>query len=553
LVTETAAPPEQAAPPAAAPDSIGPLTAYGVVFIASACTLILEIVAGRLLAPYIGVSLYTWTSIIGVVLAGISLGNYLGGRLADVAGSRRTLGYILLLGGLTSLAVLPLSLLAGDRNIFRLDCGELPGSALGGLCSPQLVLMTKIVLLTAAVFFLPSLVLGMVSPVVIRISLRNLRTSGSIVGKIYALSTLGSIVGTFLTGFVLISTFGTRSIVLGVGLVLIALSILAGQFWRIKRLGEAIPPAAAIVLIVALENVIGATGALASTCLRETDYYCIKVYDAEHGPNRILRTLALDHLVHSYSSMDNPTDYEYSYVKVYAEVADYVATQHPDFRAIFIGGGGYTLPRGLEQTYPQAGIEVVEIDPGVTRTAYEYMGLRPNTRVETHNADARLVFDQLASGDQRYDLVFGDAFNDLSVPYHLTTYEFDQRVRRILRDDGFYMINVIDKMRGGLFLPSFVRTMRAVFPNVYIMSAGTPWLATTSFPNTFVVVGTGTPLDQERLKRVRGQSVTGSTITNVMPSDLLDEWLASAPGVFLTDDYAPADNLVAPLFAERGL
>src|ERR687883_1339677 len=97
--------------------------AYLVVFVASCCTLILEIVAGRILAPYIGVSLYTWTSIIGVVLAGISLGNYAGGRVADRWGSRRTLGIILLGGGLASLLVLPLTLLAGDRTLFRLHCG----------------------------------------------------------------------------------------------------------------------------------------------------------------------------------------------------------------------------------------------------------------------------------------------------------------------------------------------------------------------------------------------------------------------------------------------
>jgi spermidine synthase len=526
--------------------------AYPVVFISSACTLILEIVAGRILAPYIGVSLYTWTSIIGVVLAGISLGNYAGGRVADRWGSRRTLGIILLGGGLASLLVLPLTLLAGDRDLFRLDCGPTPQGLFSVLCTPQVAIMAKIVMLTGIIFFLPSFILGMVSPVVVRLSLRNLDTSGNTVGKIYAFSTLGSIVGTFLTGFVLIATFGTREIVLGVGLLLVLMAVLAGGHWRVSQPAHGAPLVAGVLLLALLLGLIQQTGALASGCTRETDYYCIKVYDQEHAPNRVLRTLVLDHLVHSYSSVDDPTYFEYAYVKVYAEITDYVARARPDYRALFIGGGGYTLPRGMEIMYPSSSIEVAEIDPGVTRTAYEWMGVAPNSRIVTHNLDARLMLDQLEGGP-KYDLIFGDAFNDLSVPYHLTTREFDQKVRTVLNDDGFYLVNVIDKLRGGLFLPSFVRTLKTVFPYVYVMSSGTPWTSSISFANTYVVVGAATPLDVERLKQVRGQGSNGSLVTNVMPADLMDEWLATAPGVLLTDDYAPTDNLVAPLFAERGL
>jgi spermidine synthase len=298
---------------------------------------------------------------------------------------------------------------------------------------------------------------------------------------------------------------------------------------------------------------INRTEALASSCYKETDYFCIKVYDQEHGPNRILRTLVLDHLVHSYTSIPEPTYYEYAYVKVYAEIADYVAQQRPDFNSLFIGGGGYTLPRGLEVTYPRAGIEVVEIDPGVTTTAYEYMGIAPDTRIVSYNLDARLFFDQIQGIGQQYDLIYGDAFNDLSVPYHLTTREFNQRVRAVLRDDGFYLINVIDKFHGGGFLPSFVRTLKTVFPHVYIMASGTPWNSSTSYANTYVVVGTATPIDPERLKTVRGQGGSGNLVTNILPTEQLEQWLATAPSVLLTDEYAPADNLLAPLFAERGL
>src|SRR6266704_2773687 len=223
--------------------------AYSVVFVASCCTLILELVAGRILAPFIGVSLYTWTSIIGVVLAGISLGNYLGGRTADRWPYRRTLGILLLAGGLASLAILPLINIAT-----AIPTGDLvdPSNRLGGVLpldrAAQLIL--RIVLITTLIFFPPSFILGMVSPVVIKLTLRDLAHSGGLVGKVYALSTLGSILGTFATGFVLIDLFGTRIIVLGVGIVLVAMAFIFGDVLRVGR--AAVPLAAGLVLVVLL-------------------------------------------------------------------------------------------------------------------------------------------------------------------------------------------------------------------------------------------------------------------------------------------------------------
>src|SRR5687767_1396260 len=196
-----------------------------IVFMASCCTMVLELVAGRILAPFIGVSLYTWTSIIGVCLAGISAGNFLGGVLADKAGSRRTLGLILLAGGLFSLVILPLA--AMDLTTL------LPRQSPIG---PQDTwLIVRIVIVTSILFLPPTLILGMVSPIVIKLALTDLRQTGSIAGKIYAFSTVGSIVGTFLTGFYLVSAFGTRAIVLGVAVILIGMAIVFGDLIAAAR------------------------------------------------------------------------------------------------------------------------------------------------------------------------------------------------------------------------------------------------------------------------------------------------------------------------------
>src|SRR3954463_2582332 len=158
--------------------------AYLVVFVASCCTLILELVAGRILAPFIGVSLYTWTSIIGVVLAGISLGNFLGGVIADRWPRRRTLGFLPAAGGVESLAILPLINIAT-----AIPTAELidPTRPLGGALPVDraALLISRIVVITTLIFFPPSFILGMISPVVVKLTLHDLAHSGGLVGKIY--------------------------------------------------------------------------------------------------------------------------------------------------------------------------------------------------------------------------------------------------------------------------------------------------------------------------------------------------------------------------------
>ncbi len=550
--------------------------AYLVVFVASCCSLILEILAGRILAPFIGVSLYTWTSIIGVVLAGISLGNWSGGRIADRWPSRRTLGVLLAFGGLASLAVLPLIGIANS-----IPTGELVDASnrLGGVLpiDRALTLVARIVVVTALPFFPPSFVLGMVSPVVIKLTLHDFSRTGSVVGKIYALSTLGSIVGTFATGFVLVQAFGTRAIVLGVAVTLLLMAALFGDLLRNAR---AIVSLAVVVLVVgslfSYRNLQeyrcgsndqlgvgecagksfteGWSAATQSGCLRETSYYCIRVSDDLTSSDHWLKVLVLDHLIHSYNSIEDPSYLKYGYIKVYAEVADYLAQRLPnkDLRILYIGGGGYTLPRHIEATYPNAHQEVVEIDPGVTQTVYERLGVDPSkTTIATYNVDARLMFNQLVRDHAgEYDLVIGDAFNDVSIPYHLTTREFDQEIQRLLKPDGYYLALVIDKLRGGLFIPAYVNTVESVWPYSSIMADGVYW--DSSAPSTYVVAAGAQPLDFGRLGTVRGAGSRGERVSQAMPQDSMRQWLVAAHAPVLTDDYAPADNLIAPIFAERG-
>lgn len=556
----------------AAPRGLPRLMAFLVVFVASCCSLILELVAGRILAPFIGVSLYTWTSIIGVVLAGISLGNYLGGRIADRWPERRTLGVLLAAGGIASLAILPLINIA---TAIPSDQLVDPSNRLGGILplDRAALLIVRIVLITTLIFFPPSLLLGMISPVVIKLTLKDLAHSGGLVGKVYALSTLGSILGTFATGFVLVQLLGTRMIVLGVGIVLIAMALIFGDLLHIRR--AAAPLLVGVLVAGALvpaKNVRayncgsdfsciqraaqdGWDQATQSGCLRETAYYCIRVADDPSVPDHgTVKELILDHLVHSYNSLEDPNYLEYGYIKVYAEIADMLAQRLPnrDLRVLYIGGGGYTLARHIEATYPNARQEIMEIDPGVTQTVYEQLGVDPTrTNIVTYNVDGRLMANQLVQRDAgQYDLVIGDAFNDLSIPYHLTTLEFDQEIKRLLKPGGFYLALVIDKMVGGKFIPAYTATVLQVWPGVQVLSEGETWQSAS--PSTYVVAAGDRAVAPEELARAHGQEANGGFATRIMPGDQMRQWLDGAHAPVLTDDYAPVDNLIAPIFAERG-
>jgi spermidine synthase len=495
--------------------------AYLVVFISSACTLVLELVAGRVLAPYVGVSLYTWTSIIGVVLAGITVGNYLGGILADRRPQRSTLGYLLLAAGISSLAVLVLAAVVAPAPITGLP------------------LMLRILILATAIFVVPGTILGMISPVVVKLSLDDLSQTGHTVGKIYACSALGSIVGTFATGFFLVAWFGTRTIILGVGIVLILLAIACGDLWK-----PAWRPAAIGVALAAAIYSLSASGMLAGPCnVTESSYYCIQYRDGEYGGQ-----LILDHLIHSHSDLNDPTHLAYDYERVYAAITADVARRRQaagegPLRTLQIGGGGYTYPRYLETVYPDSIVEVAEIDPAVTEAAYSHMGLSPDSRVVSYNRDARIVLDELIAAGRQYDLIFGDAFNDLSIPYHLTTREFAQKLGRLVAPGGAYVANVIDNPAHGEFMRAYARTLGTVFPHVAVFTGQSS--AELRGLATYVVAASPAPLDLARLDNPAGR-------VRVVPPERVAEWLAAGRQLVLTDDYVPVDNLMAPMFAERG-
>lgn len=499
-----------------------------IVFIESFCTLVLELIAGRIMAPYIGVSLYTWTSIIGVVLAGISLGNYVGGRIADRAASSRTVGVLFILSGLSALAILVSTAWIMNGDFAR-----------------SIGLVWRIVLYTSTIFFAPAFLLGTITPVVIKLALDDLSRTGNTVGRIYAVSTAGSIVGTFVTGFYLIEALGTRSIVWAVGILLLLLGFAIAVAGRRVRVPEL---AAAAVVLAVLGALFSYRNEWAAPCVRESSYFCIRIGTATID-GRPVKSLVLDHLVNSYVDPEDPLFLGYGYERVYNEVTEWRAQDRPNFSSVSIGGGGYTFPKYVSTKYPSASVRVLEIDPAVTQAAFDFLALPRDTTIKTSNQDARLWFIENRPVEQ-FDIIYGDAFNDLTVPAHLTTLEFDRLARQSLKSDGVMMTNIIDNYRTGEFLRAYLRTLMQTFEYVYLFAPGRAWEG--QGPSTYVTVASPSPLDLESFRTFVGPTVRREKFSAIMDDAMLRDYLARGRQFLLTDDYAPVDNLLAPLFVERG-
>ena len=386
-------------------------------FLGSGSLLVIELVAGRIIAPNVGVSLYTWTSVIGVVLAGLALGNWLGGRIADTRPGRTTLS-MLYLGCAAATALI--LLFARDVDAFAA-----PSSWSAIL---------QVLWVTTLMFFLPSVMLGTPTPMIVKLSLSSLDATGRVVGRIQAAATAGSILGVFLTGFALISWFGTRSIVAGVVVLLLVLAALSHPYLTDRsRVMAAVrrQPAVAIVPAIVLVAALGLSISAESKCVKESNYYCIDVGPDSTGQFMELR---LDLLIHGIVNLQNPAEMIYPYEKLYQQVTEESFPKGTQISSFQIGGGAYSFPRYLAANY-DARTVVAEIDPEVTKVVRSHLGLRDTPEIEIKHQDARLALNERPAGE-RYDLVLGDAFNDIAVPYHLTTKEFNEEVADHLSPAG---------------------------------------------------------------------------------------------------------------------
>ena len=479
------------------------LLARSLVFISAAAVLVLEILAGRLLAPYLGLSLEVFTGIIGTILAGISVGAWVGGRAADRMNPARLVGPLLVAGGILAMVAPPIVDGLGP-TMRRAGAGE-------------------ILTMSALAFFAPAAVLSAVPPIVVKIRLSTLAETGAVVGSYSATGTAGAIFGTFVTGFVLISAWPTRPIVLVVGVVLVVWgAFLIARSGLRTTLGMVALPAVAAASLLAF---------LGGPCERETAYHCAYVT----APSADGRVLWLDTLRHSYVDLADPRNLEFRYTKVMADVVDALAPPG-SLDVVFIGGGGFTLPRYFPAVRAGSTSTVLEIDGDLVDFVVTRLGLdRTDPAIRVRIGDARLLVADEPPGT--VDLIVGDAFGGLAVPWHLTTEEFTRLLADRLAPHGIYVLNLIDQppLR---FARAEAATLATVFTHVAIVAPPAYLDGTTG--GNYVLIGSQRPIDAESISDLAG--ARGSTESVIVDSEVFAFIDGARP---LTDDFAPVDQMIS--------
>jgi spermidine synthase len=450
--------------------------------------MILEMAGARLLAPWLGTSIIVWTSLIGVILASLSLGYWLGGGLADkhlggvgsarIADEEKSAPHVSNAGGVeacSSRAVIVLAnlLMAASVTVFISAVAQ----------SFILEILTKIfsslhlaaVIASLLLFFLPGLFCGMVSPYAVRLAITDSRTTGSVIGRLNAFATIGSIVGAFLGGFVLISWCGSMETTLGVSSLLLFSAACV-------RLRPVLFKAALFLclLLTAFGNLsYSAYLAKNGTLTVDTLYSSVRVANGimEGRPVRLLFTDPGS--CQSGSFMDDPDALAFTYTRFYA----LGTVMNPEAkRILMLGGGGYSVPKWLlagrsELLSPNFTLDVVELDPDITALAQAYFDApASDSRMHIFHEDARTFINRMAghvpSGAfGSYNLIFADIFNSYySVPFHVGTVEAARNIRTLLAEDGIYIMNVISAINGdnGRLLRSIHNAFAEVFGNVYI-------------------------------------------------------------------------------------
>jgi spermidine synthase len=501
-------------PPSARPLP-GGLAAF-LVFLSSGAVLVLETAALRLVGPYVGVTLQVTSSVIGIALAAIAYGAWLGGFMADKRDPRRLLAPALVLAGIATALTLPIVRYSGEA---------LRGGA-----------VAAILLVAALAIFVPALLLSAITPLVVKLQLGDLRNTGQVVGRLSSIGTLGAVTATLTTGFILVAALPTSAIFLGAAGLLGVVGIAVGVYLRRHDRTEQ-PGALAGRTTLAVLGLVGAglTAVAPTPCDIETAYHCAVV---EEDPSRATgRVLLLNSARHSYVDLADPEYLEFAYIRWIAAVSDVMAPAGEPLDALHLGGGGFTMPRYLAATRPGSDSEVYEIDGELIKLDEHALGLSLGPSLRASVGDARMLVGRRPTASA--DLVVGDAFGHLVVPWHLATREMVAEVRRVTRPEGIYVQNVIDypPLR---FIRAEVATVRAEFPHVALV-APTSSLAGETGSN-FLIVASAAPLPLDRIRASIGDDDSGRPV-DVLDGPELDAFVGGAR--VLTDEFAPVDQLLA--------
>lgn len=489
--------------------------------------MVLELTGSRVLAPYLGTSIVVWTSLIGVVLGSLSIGYWWGGKLADRRPEPRLLARLILLAAVATL------LLAGLKGVVLAYLQNKSGLHVSTLAA------------TMVLFAPVSVLLGMVSPFAVRLRMEDAATSGSTAGNLYALSTVGSIAGTFAAGFWLTATLGTTNIILAMAGVLVLAAVLVHRGdWGIK--------AGAALFVLLFSALMGFYDAhlRADVGLHDIDtpYQRVLVYNTtDRHTGRALRVMATGpEGVQSAVFPEQPEALAVPYTRYYRLAAHF----RPDARRILmLGGGGLSFPKYLAANpgeFPGAAMDVVEIDPGMTAMAREFFGFIDSPAIALHHDDARRFLSAASSrgpqgGPGGYQVALVDVFTShLAVPFHLTTRETLTALSASLDEGGVVLVNCISPAEGPKngFYRALLATYRSVFPRV----------------ESFLVQNPDRPQELQNIVLAAFKNPAAPLLESADPElSMLLATRYEAPGKtpgdppVLTDDFAPVDHYLLGL------
>lgn len=481
-----------------------------LVFICGASVMALEIVSSRILTPVFGSTTYTWGSLIGVILTGLSLGYFYGGRIADRVPTLFKFSSIVFSAGLYVVFI---------PYIAPLVTGLYSSISHNSI----MVLPTTFTLLTV-----PAFLLGMISPYSVKLGTTILSKVGSVTGNLYFLSTAGSIAGTFLAVFGLIPYFEVNQIIFSLGFSLLLASLLG--LAKIPKL---------LVLFVGIliflpTSLVGEVIAHSGTLVyeKETPYSHLDVIDSKQ-----MRSMYLNGLLHSKMNVERPEELTVEYTKYF----HLGGIMNPDFKKVlFIGGGGFSGPKNFLSAYPDVKIDVVEIDPDIIQAAKTYFKISENPRLRIFNEDARIF---LASNNDKYDVIILDAYSKNYVPFHLMTLEYFELLKNRLASDGVIVSNLIGTMYGNTsnLVRSVYKTMDQVFPTVYAFK--TKGSDSVSVQNIIFVAtrsnsaGFDIAIEQNPNFMYRDKYLENYVGSNIKTDDVY----------VLTDQFAPVEHLINPV------
>lgn len=497
------------------------------VALTGACVLVIEVVAVRVLAPYFGTTLYTVSSILSVILFALSCGYAIGGRIADAYPRVRTMYGIIFWAGVAELVCYGL------------------GSMLLPVMSMSMAVAFGALISSALLFFVPAFLLGMLSPyaVVLQKHIEEDTGLGTSSGTIFFWSTLGSICGSLLTGFVFIPHVGVRMIMIATGVVLCVLGmvpyLLRSSFQRLGMCmmfgfgllcaygGSTLPYAHALAVV-------------------EGTYERIIIFDGEYN-GRPVRFLQQDHNLSAaqYRDSIDPLDVVFEYTQYY--VLYQLFAQDPE-EVLAIGGGAYSVPMAIAHQEPQAHVHTVEIEPELFSLVQKYFVVDAPERFSQSVGDGRRF---LSTTTTTYDVIFSDVYQSkLSIPAHFVTKEFFTLAQERLSENGVFIANVIGSLNddGESFLLSEMRTFQESFPRVAFFAVTDP---RSSQMQNHIFVG---------WKNVNAEPFEPSILARQDHALLrtldehrvdMDAGLLDAYPVF-TDDYAPVEYLLAQDLKDEG-